>query len=87
VTASTTWRRLAPAEALRQLKPGRAVLLYGHLPPVRLHLRAWFADRRLRRLVTEPVDARAGVSQHAPAIPLPIRPDPATDPAADEGVA
>jgi type IV secretion system protein VirD4 len=87
VTASTTWRRLAPAEALRQLKPGRAVLLYGHLPPVRLHLRAWFADRRLRRLVTEPVDARAGVSQHAPAIPLPIRPDTAADPAADEGVA
>ncbi len=87
VTASTTWRRLAPAEALRQLKPGRAVLLYGHLPPVRLHLRAWFADRRLRRLVTEPVDAQAGVSQHAPAIPLPIRPDTAADPAADEGVA
>jgi type IV secretion system protein VirD4 len=87
VTASTTWRRLAPAEALRQLKPGRAVLLYGHLPPVRLHLRAWFADRRLRRLVTEPVDAQAGVSQHASAIPLPIRPDTAADPAADEGVA
>jgi hypothetical protein len=54
---------------------------------VRLHLRAWFADRRLRRLVTEPVDARAGVSQHAPAIPLPARPEPAADPAADEGVA
>jgi hypothetical protein len=54
---------------------------------VRLHLRAWFADRRLRRLVTEPVDAQAGVAQGAPAIPLPIRPDTATDPAADEGVA
>ncbi len=65
VTASTTWRRLAPAEALRQLKPGRAVLLYGHLPPARLWLRAWFRDRRLRQLATEAVGAPAGVPQHA----------------------
>jgi type IV secretion system protein VirD4 len=84
VTASTTWRRLAPAEALRQLKPGRAVLLYGHLPPVRLHLRAWFADRRLRRLATEPVDAQAGVPQHARVVRLEPRSEPG---GAEEGVA
>jgi type IV secretory pathway TraG/TraD family ATPase VirD4 len=86
VTASTTWRRLAPAEALRQLKPGRGVLLYGHLPPTRLYLRAWFADRRLRRLATEvPAGTQAEVPQHArTAIPLPKR---AADTTIDEGAA
>src|SRR6266511_4214668 len=76
VTASTTWRRLVPAEALRQLKPGRAVLLYGHLPPARLRLRAWFRDRHLRKLATDvpPGDQQAGVPQHARTVPLPARP-------------
>jgi type IV secretion system protein VirD4 len=86
-TASTSWRRLAPAEALRQLKPGRAVLLYGHLPPARLHLRAWFRDRRLGRLAAEVAEPQAAVPQHAPAIPLPTRPEPDAGTAADEGVA
>jgi type IV secretory pathway TraG/TraD family ATPase VirD4 len=85
VTASTTWRRLAPAEALRQLKPGRAVLLYGHLPPARLHLRAWFADRRLRRLALDPAGALADAPRYAPAIPLEAWPEPAA--VADEEVA
>ena len=40
---------LAP-EALRQLPDGRALLLYGRLPPIELRLRMWFEDRRLRRL-------------------------------------
>jgi type IV secretion system protein VirD4 len=85
VTASTTWRRLAPAEALRQLKPGRAVLLYGHLPPARLHLRAWFADRRLRRLAIDPAGTLADAPRYAPAIPLEAWPEPAS--IADEEVA
>jgi type IV secretion system protein VirD4 len=49
----TTGRRRRPLiapEALRQLEPGEALLLYGRIPPVRLRLRMWFADRRLRRL-------------------------------------
>jgi len=86
-TASTTWRRLAPAEALRQLKPGRAVLLYGHLPPARLHLRAWFRDRHLQRLAADVAEPQAAVAQHASAIPLPTRPEPDAGAAADEGVA
>jgi type IV secretion system protein VirD4 len=45
---TTTLRRLAPTDALRRVEPGRAVLIYGHLPPVRLRLRPWFRDRRLR---------------------------------------
>jgi type IV secretion system protein VirD4 len=43
-------RPLIAPEALRQLPPGQALLLYGRIPPVRLTLRMWFADRRLRRL-------------------------------------
>jgi hypothetical protein len=39
-----------------------------------LYLRAWFADRRLRRLATEvPADAHTEVPQHARTIPLPER--------------
>ncbi len=47
-------RRRSPllaAEALRQLPDGHALLLYGRLPPARVRLRTWFADRRLKRLV------------------------------------
>jgi hypothetical protein len=42
--------RLASPEALRQLPEGHALLLYGRLAPVRVRLRTWFTDRRLRRL-------------------------------------
>jgi len=46
-------RRRAPLispEALRQLPDGHALLLYGRLAPVRVRLRSWFGNRRLRRL-------------------------------------
>jgi type IV secretion system protein VirD4 len=43
-------RPLAAPEALRQLPDGEALLLYGRIPPMRLRLRLWFKDRRLRRL-------------------------------------
>jgi len=42
-------RRLLPPEELRCLPRGRAVLVYGTLPPVRLRLRQWRSwDRRHR---------------------------------------
>jgi type IV secretory pathway TraG/TraD family ATPase VirD4 len=47
LTESVAYRRLLPLEALRQLKPRRALLIYGHLPPVRIRLRPWFRSRRL----------------------------------------
>jgi type IV secretory pathway TraG/TraD family ATPase VirD4 len=47
LTESTAYRRLLPPEALRQLKPRRALLVYGYLPPVRIRLRPWFRSRRL----------------------------------------
>ena len=51
-TRSSAVRRrpLVAAEALRQLRDGHALLLYGRLAPTDLSLRMWFADRRLRRL-------------------------------------
>jgi type IV secretion system protein VirD4 len=53
----TTGRRRRPLiapEALRQLPPGQALLLYGRIPPARVALRMWFADRRLKRLAGVP---------------------------------
>jgi type IV secretion system protein VirD4 len=52
-TTRSTGRRRRPLvapEALRQLPEGRALLLYGRVPPAEIRLRMWFADRRLRRL-------------------------------------
>ncbi len=46
-TESRSSRRLAPADALRRIRPGHGVLVYGHLPPCRLRLRPWYADQRL----------------------------------------
>ena len=50
-SSAVAFRRLAPADELRRVPPGHGVLVYGHLPPVRLRLRPWFADRRLRAIV------------------------------------
>jgi type IV secretory pathway TraG/TraD family ATPase VirD4 len=43
-------RPLIAPEALRQLPDRHALLLYGRLAPIRLELRMWFEDRRLRSL-------------------------------------
>jgi type IV secretion system protein VirD4 len=49
-TTGVRRRPLVAPEALRQLPPGHALLLYGRIPPAEVRLRMWFADRRLRRL-------------------------------------
>jgi type IV secretion system protein VirD4 len=49
-TESVAYRSLAPANVLREMRPGEGVLVYGHLPPARIALRPWFKERRLRRL-------------------------------------
>jgi type IV secretion system protein VirD4 len=78
VTASVSYRRLVPPEALRQLKPRRALLVYGHLPPVRLRLRPWFRSPRLRALANAAAPGRLATSGAAlpssatePVVPLP----------------
>ena len=40
-STSVSYRRLAPADELRRIRPGEGVLIYGHLPPARLTLRPW----------------------------------------------
>lgn len=49
-TKSTRYRSLLPPNALRQMRPGEALLVYGTLPPAKLTLRKWFKDRTLRDL-------------------------------------
>jgi type IV secretion system protein VirD4 len=49
-TTSSAYRDLAPAQAVREARPGTALLLYGHLPAARIALRPWYEDRRLRAL-------------------------------------
>jgi type IV secretion system protein VirD4 len=51
-------RPLVAAELLRQLPERHALLIYGRIAPVRLRLRMWFEDRRLRRLGGERSAAR-----------------------------
>jgi len=41
---------LAPLHQLQQLPDGEAVLLYQNLPPARVRLLPWYADRRFRHL-------------------------------------
>jgi type IV secretion system protein VirD4 len=53
-SSSVAFRRLAPADEIRRIRPGTGILIYGHLPPARLVLRPWFADRRLRRRAGTP---------------------------------
>jgi type IV secretion system protein VirD4 len=65
-TESISYRRLLPPEAVRQLKPKRALLVYGHLPPVRIRLRPWFHSLRLRRLANAALPARPVTSGTAP---------------------
>jgi type IV secretion system protein VirD4 len=65
LTESTAYRRLLPPEALRQFKPRRGLLVYGHLPPVRIRLRPWF---RSRRLVTLAMAVDAAVPHPAMAV-------------------
>jgi type IV secretory pathway TraG/TraD family ATPase VirD4 len=53
-TRSSGWRRrpLVAAETLRQLPDGHALLVYGRIAPVRVRLRMWFVDRRLKRIAS-----------------------------------
>jgi type IV secretion system protein VirD4 len=82
-TASLTWRRMVPMEVLRQLRPREGVLLYGHLPPARVRLRAWFRNPRLRRLALRAAPAYPPIPQHAHTGYPPLEPVPAPTSEAD----
>jgi type IV secretion system protein VirD4 len=64
-TEATTYRPIAPANVVREAPQGSALLLYGHLPPAKIKLRPWFADRSLRALASaEPVDVDQARCRH-----------------------
>lgn len=80
-TTSTQWRRLLPPESARRLDDGDAVLLYGNLPPARVRLRPWYADRKLKRRAARPwmppvpAAARADLDAPSPLAGSPAPPD------------
>jgi type IV secretory pathway TraG/TraD family ATPase VirD4 len=80
-TTATHWRRLLPPEAARQLPDGYGVLLYGNLAPMRVRLRPWHHNRKLRRRAHHPLDP---LPTHArgpgPAPPSPTSAVPAAQP-------
>ena len=49
-TIGATYRSIAPSHVVREADPDSAVLVYGNLPPARLRLRRWYADRHLSAL-------------------------------------
>lgn len=51
-TESDTYRDLIPPNQAREQRIGQAILVYGSLPPARIRLRPWYADRKLRQLTT-----------------------------------
>jgi type IV secretion system protein VirD4 len=53
-TSTTGPRRLLPPEDLRCLPRGRAVLVYGTLPPVQLRLRPWWAISGRQKIAGTP---------------------------------
>jgi type IV secretion system protein VirD4 len=57
-TEGSTYRDLAPANVVRGAPPGRALLVYGHLPPARLSLRPWFDEPDLSNLAEGRSDER-----------------------------
>ena len=49
-TEMSSYRRITPADVLREIQPGEGLLIYGYSPPAELTLRPWFRDRELREL-------------------------------------
>ncbi|MGN6258332.1 MAG: type IV secretory system conjugative DNA transfer family protein [Solirubrobacterales bacterium] len=47
-TEGDTYRDLAPANVIRERRPGSGLLVYGHLPPAKIRLRPWYEDCELR---------------------------------------
>jgi type IV secretion system protein VirD4 len=68
-TSATAQRRLLAPEELRCLNRGRAVLVYGTLPPARLRLRPWWASAPDRRAGLVRTWRRRRTDSHGPVPP------------------
>jgi len=68
-TLAATTAPLAPPHALRQMRPGDALLVHGTLPPAHIRTRPYYRDRRLAvRAAHQPVaptNQREGRSPNA----------------------
>jgi type IV secretion system protein VirD4 len=70
---------LAPPHALRQMRPGDALLLHGTLPPAHVRTRPFYRDRRLAaRAAVSPPDERKSRPAHVDGSTLRAWPRPAT---------
>jgi type IV secretion system protein VirD4 len=68
---AATHAPLAPAHALRQMRPGDALLVHGTLPPAHIRTRPYHHDRRLAARATP---AARRTPQREPAVaPQPTR--------------
>jgi type IV secretion system protein VirD4 len=65
-TFSPSDRKLAPPDSLRRIAPGEGVLVYGALPPARLHLRSWDPDGASGRVSDRPPRGPSGPSSQPP---------------------
>jgi type IV secretion system protein VirD4 len=54
VSQHRSYRRAAPLDVLRRIRPGEGVLLYGSELPAHVRLRTWFEDRELCRTARRP---------------------------------
>ncbi len=69
---STAIRRLVPADLVRRIPNGQALLVYGSLLPAHLALRPWYRDSALKALA-EPAPVKGTLVDDHPA-PAPKRP-------------
>jgi type IV secretion system protein VirD4 len=54
ISEHNTYRRAAPADVVRRIRPDRGVLIYGSELPIHLRLRPWFRAPGLRRTANRP---------------------------------
>ena len=84
VTESETTEAFAPANALRQMFPGEAVLLHGTLPPIHLDAVRWWNEDRLRELIPLDENGQPRVDADQPTCPLTNLPAEPESAAVDE---
>src|SRR5439155_19475159 len=56
----SVYRRAAPVDLLRRIRPGEGILLYRSELPARLRLRPWYEERALWRLAQRGSDRAGG---------------------------
>ena len=85
VSETVQREEFAPANTLRQMYPGEAVLLHGTLPPIHLDAVRWWQEKQLRGLVRHDDDGNPKAPDGIPTCPLTEdkagEPRPVVDPA------